>query len=101
MNNVASMETSALLDLMTALVAELIRRDKSEPMHLYAVNGAHTDDAPQITGDFVVAVNEEEAVLAVSGVRTLSSDGWSHDLTYLHLEHIRHSVNALRLRTQP
>jgi hypothetical protein len=97
MINTASMETSALIDMTIALVDELIRRDKSAPAHLFAVDGVHTDAGPQVTGDFVVATNEEQATLRVGGVRRLCSDGWTHDTTRLHLENIKRSILALEI----
>jgi hypothetical protein len=96
MHNPSSLETAALIDLTISLVDELIRRDKTEPTHLYVVNGIHADEAPQITADFVAATGEEEAALRVERVRVLCSDGWTHDLTYLHLADIWNAITALK-----
>ena len=97
MQNATSMDTPALVDLIISLVDELIRRDKTEPIHLYVVGGVHSDDAPQITADYVAATGEEQATQRVEGIRRLSSDGWTHDLSYLHLEDIRNALVALQI----
>ena len=91
------MDTPALVVLIISLVDELIRRDKTEPAHLYVVNGVHSDDAPQITADYVAATGEEQATQRVEDIRSLSSDGWTHDLSYLHLEDIRNALVALQI----
>jgi hypothetical protein len=95
-NDVTSMDTPAVVGLIISLVDELVRRDRMEPFHLYVVSGVHGDDAPQVTADFVAAASEEQATQRVEGIRSLSSDGWTHDLSYLHLEDIRHALVALQ-----
>jgi hypothetical protein len=94
-NDLASVETSDLFVLIGKLLDELIRRDEHESTHVYSVDGVYNGRLQQITGDIVVAVNEEEAAERVDEVRKLSSDEWRLDLVSRQLERIKFAMNCL------
>ena len=74
------LETAQIIALMRQLTDELIRRDKKRKIHLFIVDGVYAEES-QITGDFVVAAEHDDAFVQVQEIRAVAPDDWTGEVS--------------------